>query len=201
MIEVDLIVAVDPASSFGWAVFRVEAGEPVLLESGALKTKGPWGGRFDQAADHLTAVIARNKRITDTVWVAYEDIQARTLRSWDNYRVVTGLIASVYCAAHRCGIEDHYIAPIALASAKLHATGNGKADKPMMVEAFRRKYDQEPTTDDEADAAHVGSTLCEILQGRVKLPGSVAWKRLLPKFGVEVNKPKTVKRKPRKKKA
>lgn len=180
-----LILAVDPASSFGWALFRRQPrGGLTKLASGALQTKGPWGGRFLAAQRRLSILLGGHMRPDDQVWVAYEDVGVRALKSWDNLRVVTGLTSAIYAAAHEAGVPDANIAPIPISTNKLHATGDGRADKAQMVEAFTRRWGEEPTTNDEADAAHVGALLAAMLDGEVPPPNAVAWRRLLTAHGL-----------------
>lgn len=181
MFAADTIVAFDPGTKLGWAVFARAANSDGYerLSSGVLDLGGkPWGERFDAAADFVHSTIEASWRPGELLAVTYENIQARTLRSYDNMRVTTGIITAVYQGVHRCGLDESVIFPVPLASVKLHATGNGKASKKQMRDAFVSRYGAEPSTDDEADAAHMASYCGAVLAGDVKRPNTVVWRRL-----------------------
>lgn len=178
-LQYTLIIAFDPASAMGWAVYRLQGGILTRVASGVLKTKGPWGGRFLAAQAHVQSLIQAHVLPHDRVWIAYEDVGVRALKSWDNYRVVTGITSAIYAGSAAEGVTEEYIAPININSNKKHFTGKGKADKSEMVEAFKTRFGVDPSDDNEADAAACGLLLSALLDGKVPLPKGRAWVRLI----------------------
>jgi Holliday junction resolvasome RuvABC endonuclease subunit len=201
LLQPDLIVAIDPGTKLGWSVFSRSENSYVLDASGVIDFTGKcWGERFDGTAEFIHNKILSIMQPLDKVAVVYENIQARTLRSWDNLRVTTGIITGIYQGAHRAGIPEEQIFPVPLASVKLFATGDGKASKKQMRDAFITKYGRQPKTDDEADAAHIGAYCGSVLLDETKRPNTTVWKRIAA-FYEGGDKPVVKKRSPRKKKA
>lgn len=163
----------------GWAVYRLQGGILSRIDSGVLKTKGPWGSRFLDAQAHVQALIQAHRLPHDHVWIAYEDVGVRALKNWDGYRVITGITSAIYAGSAAEGVTEEYIAPININSNKKHFTGKGKAEKSDMIEAFKTRFGVDPSDDNEADAAACGLLLSALLDGKVPLPKGRAWVRLL----------------------
>ncbi len=197
----DLIIAFDPGTKLGWSIFEKSGDDTYkMTASGMLDMSGKvWGDRFDTAAEFVHTTIETTRKPLEKVAVVYENIQARTLRSYDNLRVTTGIITAVYQGAYRANVEQYEIFPVPLMSVKLHATGNGRASKKEMRDAFTERYGRTPVSDDEADAAHMGSYCAEVLADRVKRPNTTVWAKLSAHYE-GTGKPSPKKRSPRKKK-
>mgnify|MGYP001947469028 FL=1 len=145
------------------------------------------GGRLNKALAFLVPLMKRYAALHHDVWVAFEDVGGggqgkgkgfRGKTSKATTRALGAAVGVIYQAAHSAGIPAHRIAPVALSTAKKHATDNGRAEKEEMMVAFETATGCTARKSDEADAYWIGSCLAAILLRMVAKPSTQVWRTI-----------------------
>lgn len=142
------VLAIDPATACGWAVF--EDGKPVAGGVWDLAPKRHEGGgmRFIRLSASLRQVFAGQP--LDMVF--YELVRGH--KGTDAAQIYGGIVATVTRACEEAKVP---YAGVPVATIKRTATGNGNADKTAMVAAASRRWPEVKIEDDNhADALWCG---------------------------------------------
>ncbi len=136
------VLGIDPGTHCGYA----------LLDNGRRVVSGTWRLKRTKERDGMR-YLRMSQHVEDMITDYHPDVVAYELvRRHAGTRaahVYGGIVAALMMPCERHGVpyEGHEVGTI-----KKAATGNGRADKAMMIEAARGVFDHDPIDDNEADA-------------------------------------------------
>jgi Holliday junction resolvasome RuvABC endonuclease subunit len=143
------ILAIDPATRCGWAVYNNDQ----KVASGVLdfssKPTAHAGKRFNNALNEFTTLISKYPIKA----IAYEAV-----KRWQSSQaalVYGGIVSTLLVAAYQSSVPVFGIAP---KSAKKRCTGNGNASKTEMIVWANKEFNIQVIDDNEADALAIGYT-------------------------------------------
>jgi Holliday junction resolvasome RuvABC endonuclease subunit len=157
-----IILALDCATKTGWALMQ----DGKLVESGVEKFEAKRGEspglrflRFRTFIDRMAGLMLERAAAANVGCVmVYEQAHHRGGSATE---LCVGMTTRVQEVAAANGIE---YATVHTATLKKFATGSGRAGKPEMVEAARKRWGVEPADDNEADALMLAAyTISEML--------------------------------------
>ncbi len=131
------MLAIDLGTKTGWALDTISSTENFRNRSG--DSRGMIFVRFDVWINEII-------KIHEPDIVVYERPH---LRGRAASEVLNGMLAFLVRACEKAKIE---YADCPSTTLKKHATGKGNAGKPVMMEAYRKKWGKKPIDDNECDA-------------------------------------------------
>ncbi len=134
------ILAFDPGTHMGWAVWR---GHQIIASGTEHFKEKDMGARFAQAQQFFSKMID----IYGPDLCVYEDV--KRWMSAQAARIYGGLTGHLLTEAHHASVPIASYAPTQI---KKFATGSGKASKEEMMECCRNATGIIPADDNEADA-------------------------------------------------
>jgi Holliday junction resolvasome RuvABC endonuclease subunit len=139
-----MILGIDPGSNCGWCVMSPD-GEVVACGTWALNTPPSRfrGALFLRLQSHLETALAG----APCTLIVHERVFQNTSEAQD--RIYGGIVGMIETVAASWEIPT---AAVAVATAKKHATGDGRAEKPAMLAAARARWGDKVQTHDQADA-------------------------------------------------
>lgn len=147
------VLSLDPATHCGYHYIYDSGTKYFPNTSKAPKKLGEHYGQMKNFREWLMSIITSH----DIRVVVSEDLDGGC-KSWVTARKLASFHGVIQEVCETCNIPLHYINQ---KSIKRWATGNGNADKKLMIDYCRKKWKLEPVDDNEADAIHLFYCFCK----------------------------------------